>query len=212
MHDTTLELGSILECLLKRANMSESAFGRKVGIPRATINRIVSGKTPDPRVSTLKSISEYFNVTVDQLLGTQPLSPSETTESHSAQPPIPIIEWSAAHRWAAAIEESKGNQLSWVLTDPESSGGKFAIRIQGESMWPQFQEHTVLIVDPMRIPKNRDFVLVFVKQSESLLFRQLIVDGTYRFAKAINEIFPTIQLQNDDEVTGVVIQTRHNIG
>ena len=79
-------------------------------------------------------------------------------------------------------------------------------------MWPQFQENTLLIIDPTKKKtKNRDFVIVYVKKNDEIVFRQLVIDGTYKFIKPINNIFPTISLQKRDDIIGIVIQTRNNL-
>ena len=213
MAEAALEISSILNYLLNKAGISEAALGREINIPRATINRIVSGRTPDPRASTLGAIAEYFNVTVDQLLGKQPLFDNTglSTKSRSYTS-IPIIEWNDINNWEQVLESIKpDNHFSWILTDPNIDDGKFALTVKGESMWPQFQENTILIADPTRKPKNRDFVVVYIKKNDEILFRQLIVEGKYRFIKAINKMFPTIQLQDCDKVIGVIIQTRNNL-
>ena len=213
MTAATLEIGNILNRLLEKSAISESELGRIIGVPRATINRIASGRTPDPRASTLRAIAEYFNVTVDQLLGKQPLfQHTDSTALTSTYISIPVIEWECANNWENALHSIRpDNHFDWILTDPNIEIGKFALRIKGDSMWPQFQENTVLIIDPTREQKNRDFVIVYIKKSDEILFRQLLVEGKNKFLKAINDIFPTIQLQDSDKVIGIVIQTRNNL-
>ncbi|OGT26023.1 MAG: hypothetical protein A3I77_02890 [Gammaproteobacteria bacterium RIFCSPLOWO2_02_FULL_42_14] len=213
MSTAVLEVGNVLNQLLSNAGISEAKLGRIIGVPRATINRIASGRTPDPRASTLHAIAKYFNVTVDQLLGNQPIfqhtGSSILTGSYTS---IPIIEWDNVNNWNRILQSVKpDNHFDWILTDPNIEVGQFALRVKGDSMWPQFQENTILIVDPTREQKNRDFVVVHIKKSNEILFRQLIIDGKYKFIKAINDIFPTIQLQDADKIIGVVIQTRNNL-
>jgi SOS-response transcriptional repressor LexA len=94
------------------------------------------------------------------------------------------------------------------MIDPSIDHGKFAIRVNGESMWPQFQTNTILIIAPEREPKNRDYVIAYLKKNDEVVFRQLIVEDKYKFLKAINNIFPTIQFESCDKIIGVVIQTR----
>lgn len=208
-----LEIGNILNRLLERAGISEAELGRIIGVPRATINRIASGRTPDPRASTLGAIAAHFNVTVDQLLGKQPLFTHTNSEAlTSTYISIPVIEWECANNWENTLHKTKpDNHFDWILTDPNIEIGKFALRVKGDSMWPQFQENTVLIIDPTREQKNRDFVVVYIKKSDEILFRQLLIEGKNKFLKAINDIFPTIQLQASDKIIGIVIQTRNNL-
>src|SRR3990167_2192945 len=150
MSEAILEISSILNYLIKRLRISEAGLARKINVPRATINRLVSGRTPDPRASTLNAIAAYFNVTVDQLLGTQPLfldeNKSIVASSHTL---IPIIEWKEAKNWEKIITQLKPDgHFDWIMIDPSIDHGKFAIRINSESMWPQFQTNTVLIIAP----------------------------------------------------------------
>ncbi|OGT33641.1 MAG: hypothetical protein A3C44_00680 [Gammaproteobacteria bacterium RIFCSPHIGHO2_02_FULL_39_13] len=205
-------ISGALNTLLSHSGMSEAELGRVIGVPRATINRITSGRTPDPRASTLKAIAEYFNVTVDQLLGNQPLfNGAESATLVSTSAPIPIIHWGDATHWENSIAKQSTQNTEWISADPHLNTGKFALKVQGDSMWPQFQENTVLIVDPNKEQKNRDFVIVHLKKNNEILFRQLLLDDKYKFIKAINDIFPVIQLQNGDKIIGVVIQTRNNL-
>lgn len=213
MTAAVLKIGNILNTLLERSGISEAELGRIIGVPRATINRIASGRTPDPRASTLRAISEHFNVTVDQLLGKHPLFrhtyPNALTNTYIS---IPIVEWECANNWENKLYDIKpDNHFDWILTDPNIEIGKFALRVKGDSMWPQFQENTVLIIDPAREQKNRDFVIVYIKKNDEILFRQLLVEGKNKFLKAINDIFPTLQLQSSDKIIGIVIQTRNNL-
>ena len=211
--ETTLELNGILNYLLDKTGLTESALGRKIGVPRATINRLTTGRTSDPKISTLKAIAEYFNVTVDQLLGKQPvfIDTPRTSSSTDDAGYIPIIDWSNVNSWKKSLENiTSDNHSHWISADPTIDNGKFALKIQGESMSPQFQENTILVIDPLRKPKNRDFVLVSLAKNDDVLFRQLLIDGSYRVLKSINPIFPTIQLEECDKIIGVLIQTRNN--
>lgn len=69
MRDKTLNIKYVLSGLLSDSGISESELGRKINIPRATINRLIAGHTPDPRASTLNAIAAYFNISIEQLLG-----------------------------------------------------------------------------------------------------------------------------------------------
>jgi SOS-response transcriptional repressor LexA len=211
MSESVLEISNILNYLIKQAHISEAALARKINVPRATINRLVSGRTPDPRASTLNAIAGYFNVSVDQLLGVQPLFLDNTHSIANSHTSIPIIEWKETQDWEKVIAQLKPDgHFDWVMVDPSIDQGKFAIRVNGESMWPQFQTNTILIIAPEKKAKNRDFVIAYVKRNDEVVFRQLIVEGRYKFLKAINNIFPTIEFEESDKIVGVVIQTRKN--
>ena len=212
MSEAILDIRNIINGLLKDADLSEAELARKINVPRATINRLASGRTPDPRASTLNAIAEYFGVSVDQLLGKQRvMKGNEQSTVVNTQSFIPIIEWNEAKNWENAICLYDPNRcLNWIMLDSVIEQGRFALQVNGESMWPQFQDNTVLIVAPKVTAKSRDFVVVYIKNREEIVFRQLILEGGYVFLKAINNIFPVIQLDKADKIIGVVIQTRKN--
>ena len=214
MAEDALEISNILNYLIKKTHVSEAELARKISVPRATINRLASGRTPDPRASTLNAIAAYFNISVDQLLGKQPIFLDNNhlviANTHIS---IPIIEWKQTKNWENIITKLKpGEHFDWVMVDPSIDQAKFAIRINSESMWPQFQMNTVLIIAPEKETKNRDFVIAHIQKSDEVVFRQLIVEDNYKFLKAINNIFPTIKFEDCDKIIGVVIQTRKNFG
>lgn len=62
------ELGNRLKDLLASHNMSQRELARKVGISNTTISRIVKGQG-DVMLSVLIAIADYFDVTIDWLVG-----------------------------------------------------------------------------------------------------------------------------------------------
>jgi len=211
----TLEISNILSHLINTNGISEAELGRKIGVPRATINRLVSGKTPDPRASTLEAIARFFDITIDQLLGKKPLlgMHHENRSGSKVENWIPIIAWEQVNQWQKLINIIKPDtHFDWILGDQNIDGGTFAITFKGESMSPQFYANTVLIVDTNTPPKNRDFVIAYCSETQETLFRQLIIDGNYRFLNPINTIFPAVQLKNNDQIIGLVVQSRNKLG
>lgn len=209
---SNFDISGILNHLLEKHNLSESALGREINVPRATINRLATGKTPNPRATTLQAVAEYFGITVEQLLGQQPLSEEEQKANIQEQPKaIPLLAWENVLDWEKIQSEiNPTNHKHWISSEDALKEGIFALEITGEAMWPQFQEKTILFIDPQRIPKNRDFVIYYLKQHNEVFFRQLIEDNQYKFLKPINPIFPTIQLEPEDILIGVVVQARNN--
>ncbi len=210
-----IEISEILQSLIKSYEISESELARQINLPRATVNRLVSGKTPDPRASTLSAIATYFNVTVEQLIGKQPLSLKNNYPEEKPTKYIPIIASKQIHNWEhLANLYSDHHYPDTIEADTHTSkNGKFAIRVDGSNaMWPQFQENSILIIDPLKAPQNRDFVISHIDKTNEVVFRQFIEgeNGNYRILTAINPTFPIIELSQKDKIIGTVIQTRNS--
>ncbi len=205
MSEAILEISDILNYLIKKTCISESELARKVNLPRATINRLTSGKTPDPRASTLNAIAEYFDISLDQLLGKQPLSELNNAHPYS-DISIPVLSWEEAKIWEK--RSNKSIYQDWITINPLTETGKFALKVNGDAMTPKFSENTLLIIDPDKVPKNRDYVIAFIRKTDEILFRQLIIDGNHKILKPINEIFPCITMEKNDILIGTVTQGR----
>ena len=208
---SALEICDVLKHLISSAGISEAALAKMVNVPRATINRLTSGRTPDPRASTLKAIAEHFHISVDQLVGSQPLL-WEKNKIVSSSPllSVPMLALENIQNWKDVVERNENNRDFERITIDIKGHEKFATQIKGEAMWPQFQENTILIIDPVKKPSNRDFIIVYIEKNMEAIFRQFIMEGTYKILKAINPIFPPIYMQECDKIIGVVTQTRKN--
>ncbi len=82
---------------------------------------------------------------------------------------MPIIDWKEILNWKDALKRLKPeNHFDWIMVDPSIDKGLFALKVSGESMCPNFQENTILIIDPNKIPKNKDFVISLIKNTKKL--------------------------------------------
>jgi transcriptional regulator with XRE-family HTH domain len=52
-----------------RAGMSQAELARRIHISKNSMNKIESGKTPDPSSSVVKAVADTLGVSVDYLLG-----------------------------------------------------------------------------------------------------------------------------------------------
>ncbi len=78
-----------LNILIRRADVTRSAFAQSIGIDRSALTQLLSGQsTRLPRVDTLRSISERYSVSLDWLLG---LSQDETLAAEM-KPALEITE------------------------------------------------------------------------------------------------------------------------
>lgn len=60
---------NLFNLMVKKGIRSGSDLARQLDIPPPSINRILSGQITDPRCSTLILLADYFDVSIDDLLG-----------------------------------------------------------------------------------------------------------------------------------------------
>jgi len=53
--------------------IKSAELARKTGVAQPVISRLMTGVTNNPQILTIKPIADFFNVSLDQLLGMSPL-------------------------------------------------------------------------------------------------------------------------------------------
>lgn len=199
----TISLSEILRGLISESGISEAELARKIKIPTATLNKLKTGKIDDPRSSTLKIIANYFNLSIDQLLGNAPVAKNKTV----SQLHVPMLSYDQAVE-TDIKSLSISNHKDWVSFDASSYSSKqnlFALRATGSAMTPVFDEGTVIIIDREADVTNFRYVLVYLADSGSTVLRQILLDGNVKIIKPINSAFEAIKLTAADVIIGVVI-------
>ena len=62
-------LSTVLKHLMSQKGLTSSELARKTRIAQPVIHRLMAGDTVNPQILTLKPIADYFNISIDQLLG-----------------------------------------------------------------------------------------------------------------------------------------------
>jgi SOS-response transcriptional repressor LexA len=198
---------------MTEVHISEAELARRAEIPQPTLHRILSGATRSPRGTSLAPLANFFSVTINQLLGVDPLPQDRVPGTYNPRiqgwTPIPIIDWKQAGDWnkfKVKLRQSAWDE--WVSTDLPVSEDAFAIEVRGTSMEPLFNEKTMLIIEPQREPVDRDFAVAIHKDHQKAVFKQILYDGDDRYLKSINEVFKTLELDKGYSIVGTLIQAR----
>ena len=191
-------------------NMSEAELAKATHVPKATINRILSGKTPDPRTSTLLPISHYFGISVEQLLGLVALPASMPFKSLSytgSIATIPLIDFEKIHAWIQ--KDYLPNYFHEIIIDKQADASNYLYITQSNTwaMLPKFQENTYLIVNRDLATKNNDFVIYHI-HNQGTVFRQFFLKDAHTFLRPLHPRADIITLTEQDLYLGRVIESR----
>lgn len=74
-----------LRIIMKMKGISSEELSVKSGVPKSTIDKILSGNTPDPRYNTVKELVNSLNLSVDELIYYLDLSADTSTNSFTSQ-------------------------------------------------------------------------------------------------------------------------------
>jgi len=73
-------------------------------------------------------------------------------------------------------------------------------------MSPEFSENCIIIVDPGMPIHNKAYVIIDF--NDELYFRQYVIENNKQLLRCLNSSYDDIQLNNDFEVRGCIIQQK----
>lgn len=191
-------------------DMSESALARAVNLPKATIHRVLSGSTPDPRAGTLLPIAQYFNITIEQLMGISQLpsdSPLEIVDSVNAID-MPFISFDKLRSWSiGSYEPDKFYKITSFGNNPIDNNC-FITQINSDEMAPLFSNKTFLIVRKKTIIRNDDIVIIFNPADDQVLIRKYVQLKGDDYLISSNQLYNIIEYNNEFQLIGIVIEGR----
>lgn len=206
---TNLGLSDILKRLMFEKNIRAMDLARQTKLPQPTIQRIVAGTTTNPHYSSLAPIAKFFGISVAQLKGEESI-PWLNTGTMPGLMQVPILSTQQAKNW---VNKSQLEAVQiWV--EEKYSKETYAIISPDSSMYPLFPQGTLLLIDPIKTPKDRCFVLVSLNDHDETIFRQLLIDGNHQYLKPLNpdlENFPMTKFDpNKDYYCGVMVHSRRD--
>lgn len=193
-----------IQLLLADKGISEAELSRQTGIPQPTLHKILTGKTSDPRISTLKSIAEYFEVSLDNLYSGnifQALTPVKTGHS------VPIINWEMCSDLSKLAKLSPTNWDEWTVIDHINHTNVYALKSR-PSMEPRFPRGTLLIIDPKAHPSDGDLVVTCYPNTTEATLRELLIDGPSKQLLPLKGGATSWEFADDIKIIGTVIQSR----
>lgn len=200
-------LALTLKKLMHNAHLTEAELSRRTSLPQATLHKIITGKTPDPRISTLKVLADFFQVSLEDLL--EGVSNSQGKNRVHSTKSIPIISWSDCLKGTAYFRSlSANNWQQWIVADA-TANHSFAL-ISKPSMAARFSKETILIVDPDLEPIDGDLVIIYYNGTPEATIREILADGPTRLLLPITPGPLPEPLDNNKKIVGVVIQSRFN--
>jgi transcriptional regulator with XRE-family HTH domain len=206
-------VSDILKALMLKKSIKTAQLARAIKVPRQTLQRIVSGSSPNPHDSTLEPIANYFNVSVSQIKGEKELPSSlsffPTVFFEKDVYKIPVLKWDNLDR----IKQAHANDtLEKIAITSDINKNSFGLVLSDSSMAPFFTKGTILIIDPERDYRDRSFILAKLGEENLFLFRQILIDGQFKYLKPLSPDLNKFEMRifnnNKDEVLGVLIEAR----
>lgn len=188
---------------LHRINMHQ--LHKNTGVPLTTINRLVNDKKINPTINSLLPIADYFGITLNQLMGIDPLNSELLVGKYSSKrelwTQVPIINWEQVIDWPKVTFQHV------ISTDLVLNKNPFALVVQ-EVNWEGFFPNSVLIVDQVNMPEHRDYAVVLKNGQKRASLKQILMDDDKIYLRPLNKDYQTQIMDNSFRIIGVVMQIR----
>jgi transcriptional regulator with XRE-family HTH domain len=164
---------NLLALIEAHNNISESELARKTGVPQPTINRLLSGVTPDPRVSTVRDLARFFEVRIEQLLGDEDLPDCVQVKkiiSNDKPRSLPLIAWEHIPVWQSITNKKRllldDEPLALAYTRANASPSAYAISIKDRLLHKYFPYGSILVIDPLLQPQSNEYIIAHLIEEE----------------------------------------------
>ena len=216
--DKKMQIAQRVASMMQKLGWSEGELGRRSGVPQPTVHRILNGESQSPRQNNVEKIAKALGVTSSWLWsGTNVEEPSGvyvTQQSHdenAQQGPqilgrVPLISWVRAGDLCEAIDLFQpGDADEWLDCPMPHGPNAFCLKVVGDSMFPDYREGEIILVEPRLSAQHGDDVVVRTPEGKTTFKRlQITPDGTHLLA--VNKEYPNriIEVPDDTHICGVV--------
>jgi transcriptional regulator with XRE-family HTH domain len=191
-------------------NLTLSDLARKTKVPQPTLHHILEGKTKKPRKQAIEAIANFFKISSLELTGVIPfsLANQEALAKTLKISTIPLIGWHHVKEWIN--DKQRTSCFEQIIFEKKVVEKAFALTMPDNSMEPIFQKNSILIFDPSKEFKNRDFILVFFPELNSIKFNRLFIDNYNFYLKQDkdNGDIELIKINSTSNILATLIEAR----
>ena len=149
--------GKNLAALRKIKKVSQEKLAKELKVSRSTV-AMWENNSNEPDNKTLIKIANYFNITVDELIGNEDSPNKEGIR-------IPVFGHVAAGLPISAIEDIIDYEE--ITRDMALDGEYFGLVIKGDSMEPRMTTGDVVIVRSQPTIENGEIAIILVENEEA---------------------------------------------
>jgi len=206
-------LSIVLTRLMNECELDDVKLSKHTNIPITTISRLRNLKDSNPTASTLRPIAQFFNVTIDQLLGDHPLPIDRLPGTHNpinyTSSLIPVLEWKDIICFLKNQHGfMKGKLLQWISSEHSFSENAFALTIPNDNFSLFLKNGSQILIEPEKGLKDGELG-IFATDIKMITIYQILIDGNDIYIKSINPEIKSIKLLPENFIfLGSIIEVR----
>ncbi|APS58081.1 LexA family transcriptional regulator [Piscirickettsia salmonis] len=169
-----------IKMILEYRGLTQAYLYKNSNVPQSVINKILSGETPNPRVSTVLEIAACLGIKVGDLFTEISIDSLDKTVK------IPMYNIDDI----TSIKKEK--PIRYVWSNAKNVTNKcFATEQKDSSMSPIIPIDSLLIIDPSKEARDGDYILLLV--GKNILLRRYLDAGDTKYYELLNPKFDGIK-------------------
>ncbi|WP_036385237.1 LexA family protein [Microvirgula aerodenitrificans] len=211
MENTT---SALIKRLREARGWSQDELAKKIGISQPGLAKIENGGN----TRKIVEIAKIFGVTAEELSrgviheGVARTDDKARIDTNVSPGPdvrgmLPLISWVQAGSFCDVIDNlAPGDAEAWYPCPVTHTPNAYVLRVEGESMSPEYRDGEMIFVDPRGGYVHGDDIIVRTPEGKATFKRlQVTQDGT--FLLAINPAWPEriIRIPDNSQICGKVI-------
>jgi len=200
------KLGNNLLIRMKQLGITQAELAERAGMTQVMIHKLTSGKSK--KTTKIVDIARALNCTPEELLfGFAQNAAVEPNAEFQNSSLVPLISWVQAGAWCESPDTyAPGDAEEWMPAPYKHGKRAFCLRVIGDSMYPEYRENEIILVDPDVEPRHNDDVVARTADGLHTFKRlQITPEGTYLLALNPDQPNRKIQIPPETHICGVVI-------
>lgn len=180
------DIGVKIRIRRKQLGWTVQKLATLAGIDNGFLSKLETGKATGSW-DTYTKIAGAMGISVDAFL----VSKSNVEHAEIGSRRIPVLDYIQAGQWRGVVPDLESRET--ILTDLEHPPSTFAMRINGDSMEPEFKAGDIVVINPTLQPKPGDYVVATEGTGEAT-FKQYRDAGRNDQGRNVFELVPLNQL------------------
>lgn len=204
-----MSVGKRIHARRKQLKLSQRALGALVGVSATSLTYWERDEI-EPKNKNLAALARALDCAPDFLLFGATFGGDVSFVTINAR--VPLISWDKLSSYIEGeVMEGDDEAEDWIYCPVQCAKSTFALRVKGdhmESPYPgkkSYLDGQIIFVDPTAEVKNGSRVISRRLDSTEATFKEYFEDDGKKYLKPINPQYPTVEINNETIIIGVVI-------
>jgi len=183
-------IGTRIKELREHSNWIQKELAKKLNVSIQAVSAWETGLRT-PNANQRQRLCELFKISEPELFG-------GSEQSGIPVQRIPLISWVRAGKFTEISDPyPAGSAEEWIYTCTTGEN-IFALRVENDSMEPEFREGDIIIIKPQVDVTSGDYIVVADRQLNKATFKQYKQYGNKIILHPLNPKYPEIELDHDE--------------